>query len=102
MTGERAPEADRTLLEGLRRAERWSAEIIAGHSAQDIAEREQCSPRHILRTAHLSGLSPRIKAAIVEGRQPVDLTLDRLIRDDIPLDFRTQEARYGLDPRRPC
>jgi site-specific DNA recombinase len=45
----------------------------------------------------LAFLSPRIVAAILDGRQPTELTLTRLIASDIPSDWDAQWAALGFD-----
>ena len=45
---------------------------------------------------HLDGLSPRIKDAIVEGRQPIDVTLKKLLRQTPALDWSDQERQFGF------
>jgi hypothetical protein len=44
----------------------------------------------------LSGLSPRIQAAIIDGTQPVDLTLECLLRSALPLEWQAQEQTFGF------
>lgn len=43
----------------------------------------------------LAFLSPRLHAAILAGTQPPELTLERLVRTGIPLDWREQERQFG-------
>ena len=43
----------------------------------------------------LAYLAPDIQDAILSGRQPVGLTLEQLVRSDIPLDWAEQRRRYG-------
>jgi hypothetical protein len=47
----------------------------------------------------LAALAPDITAAIIEGRQPADLTAKRL-RDlpDLPLDWAEQRRMLGFPP----
>jgi site-specific DNA recombinase len=47
-------------------------------------------PRYQRRLARLAFLSPSIQAAIVDGRQPVGLTLEHLVRNQMPLDWDEQ------------
>ena len=44
----------------------------------------------------LAFLSPRIQAAILEGAQPPDLTLERIVRAGVPLDWSEQERLFGF------
>jgi hypothetical protein len=42
-------------------------------------------------------LAPDILAAILDGKQPVDLTANKLIADTrLPLDWRAQRAALGF------
>ncbi len=48
---------------------------------------------------HLAFLAPRIVETIVEGRQPVELTADRLtVREDLPYDWKKQGKVLGFGP----
>jgi site-specific DNA recombinase len=48
--------------------------------------------------ARLAFLSPEITTAILDGRQPVQLTAERLSRlADLPLDWSEQRTVLGLD-----
>jgi len=40
------------------------------------------------------GLSPSIKTAIMEGRQPIDLTLEKLLRQRAALDWDEQPHKF--------
>ena len=68
-----------------------------------IARREQIAPRYVRDLLPLACLSPRIVEAIVEGRQPAELTVIGLTRRiDLPLLWGAQELALGLgDPARP-
>jgi len=48
-------------------------------------------PRYERRLARLALLSPKIQAAIIEGRQPAGLTLELLVRNPMPLCWQEQE-----------
>ena len=48
-------------------------------------------PRYQRRLARLAFLSPRIQEAIIEGRQPMGLTLEHLVRNPLPLAWDEQE-----------
>lgn len=45
----------------------------------------------------LAFLSPAIQNAIFEGRQPPGLTLERIVRKPVPLDWDRQARLYGFD-----
>jgi site-specific DNA recombinase len=48
------------------------------------------TPRYERRLARLAFLSPALQAAIIEGRQPPTLTLEKIVRGDVPLDWQEQ------------
>jgi hypothetical protein len=72
-TGSSAKEAGRKLL-----------------SLQELAKRDRISRRYIRRPVGLAFLSPRLVEAILQGRQPVELTATRLTELDLPLDWGEQ------------
>jgi hypothetical protein len=72
--------------------------IRGGAPVAAIARREGLSESFIRHRAELAFLSPRIVAALVEGTQPVDLTLARLMRTPLPLDWSEQERVLGVAP----
>ncbi len=49
------------------------------------------------RLIRLNYLAPDIVAAILDGKQPVDLTANKLMADTrLPLDWRAQRAALGF------
>ncbi len=53
--------------------------------------------RHLWQLLRISWLAPDILSAIVEGRQPVEVTCRRLMRaTNIPLDWPGQRAVFGF------
>ena len=52
-------------------------------------------PRHQRRLARLAFLSPRLQAAIIEGRQPAGLTLAKIVRGKLPTCWKEQELWAG-------
>jgi hypothetical protein len=57
------------------------------------------SKRYVHVLSDLLHLSPRMAQMILDGKQPADLTLDDLV-EDLPLDWKAQEERFGLSPAR--
>jgi hypothetical protein len=98
IAGERAPMPDKALLQALRRAHRWTKALKSGTPLRRLASEEDISGRYMARTIPLAGLSPKIQTAIFEGRHPVELTLKRLLRHQLPLDWRDQERLLGMGP----
>jgi hypothetical protein len=46
--------------------------------------------------AQLAFIAPAIQKAILDGRQPPELTLEKIIRKPIPLDWDMQARIYGF------
>jgi hypothetical protein len=55
-----------------------------------LANREGISRRYIRRLVGLAFLSPELVEAILQGRQPVEVTTTRLTEFDLPLDWTEQ------------
>src|SRR5262249_31005852 len=71
-----AARVDRTLLKTVARGYRWADDLLAGRvqSVGEIARRERVSDRYVWRLIRLGFLTPTLVEAIVDGRQPADLT----------------------------
>jgi hypothetical protein len=90
---------DRTLLKTVARAYHWADDLLSGRaqSVGEIARREGVSDRYVWRLMRLGFLAPSIVEAIVEGRQPAELTASALSqRLDLPALWRAQEEALGL------
>jgi hypothetical protein len=90
---------DLPLLKAVARARRWCDDLILGHtgSVDELARREDLDRRSVRRLVPLGFLSPRVVEAIVEGRQPPDLSVMALTRRiDLPLLWSAQEQALGL------
>jgi site-specific DNA recombinase len=86
-----------SLLKALARARRWHEWIVAGEVSgqRAIAQRLGLNERYIGRVLTCAFLAPDIVEAILEGRQPSDLTLARLTHD-IPLSWIEQRKQLGF------
>jgi site-specific DNA recombinase len=90
---------DRPLIKAIARARRWSKQLLTRQtpSIRAIARQERIAPRYVRDLLPLGFLSPRIVEAILEGRQPPDLTVIGLTRRiDLPLLWSVQERAIGL------
>jgi DNA invertase Pin-like site-specific DNA recombinase len=96
VAGHPAPAPDAAMIRALRNAHRWAAALKSGTALTRLARDEKTSERYAARIIALSGLSPKIQAAILDGTQPMDLTLKRLLRSSLPLDWRDQEQAFGF------
>ena len=98
-SGESAPRArfDNTMIKAIARAFRWQRLLDSGEFATiaDLAAHERIAAPYLTRLLRLTQLSPEIVEAIVEGRQPPDLTLESL-RAQFPMDWNSQRALLRL------
>jgi hypothetical protein len=85
------------LIRALVKACSWKEQLISGRSIsiRAIATGEGVTERYVARLLKLAFLAPDIVEAILEGRQPADLELQRLLQD-IPLGWEEQRRRFGF------
>jgi len=83
---------DPTLIKAIARGRAWFEELAAGRarSLRELAERDGITRRYVRRLIDLAFLSPNLVEAILQGRQPVELTATRLTELDLPLDWTDQ------------
>ena len=83
---------DQKLIHLVRRG--WSAwhQLVTGPRSDNPVERS-----HLVRLARLRFLAPDITAAILQGRQPVELTARTLLRcSELPIDWNDQRRALGF------
>jgi site-specific DNA recombinase len=97
VAGEPHPSPDEVLIRRLAEADRWVTELRGGKQLSEIARRDGHSGSYIRIRAQLAFLSPRIQAAILDGSQPPDLSLERIVRIGVPLDWSEQERVFGFN-----
>jgi DNA invertase Pin-like site-specific DNA recombinase len=92
--------ADPALIKLLARAHCWFAQLVSGQSESmvKLGEREHVGKRYVSRVIRLAFLAPEIVELIVEGRQPPELTAQRLLTDrsELPLSWRAQKEVLGI------
>ena len=83
---------DPALIKAIARGRAWFEELAIGRarSLQDLANRDGITRRYIRRLVDVAFLSPELVEAILQGRQPVELTATRLTELDLPLDWTEQ------------
>src|SRR5438132_8254588 len=83
---------DPTVIKAIARGRAWFEELAAGRarSLRELAERDGITRRYVRRLIDLAFLSPNLVEAILQGRQPVELTATRLTELDLPLDWTDQ------------
>ena len=98
--GDSARKADPSLLRALSRGHRWFDELATGQAASTtaIARREGLGKSYVCRLIRLAFLSPAMVEASCSGRQPVDLTAEKLTRTRrLPLAWKDQERLLGFN-----
>jgi hypothetical protein len=94
-----SPLCDPDLIALVADARRWMQDLVEGPvgSVAELTKREQLRPGAISRILPLAWLAPDIAQAILEGRQPVDLTA-KALRDlpELPLDWSDQRQVLGF------
>jgi site-specific DNA recombinase len=90
---------DARLLKLLIKARRFNTVLVRSDSVPfaQLAEREGVSPSYFTRVLRLSYLAPDIIRAILDGRQPRDLTPDKLLAHSrLPLGWHEQRIALGF------
>ena len=94
-----AAKPDARLIRLLLRARRFNAALTRGEGAAfaALAEHEGVSRSYFTRLVRLSYLAPDITQAILEGRQPRDLTAEKLLEHSrLPLAWHEQRTVLGF------
>jgi site-specific DNA recombinase len=88
-----------SLIKAIARAHRWPEQIIQGdlQGRRSIARLTGLEERYAGRICAF--LAPDIVEAILDGRQPADLGIQKLLRD-LPLDWVEQRKRFGFTAMR--
>ena len=82
---------DNTLVKALARAFRWRGLLEAGvyDTVEDIAGAEKINTSYVSRILRLTLLAPEIIEMILDGRQPVDLAMAKLVKG-FPVEWEAQ------------
>jgi hypothetical protein len=85
------PRVDNAMVKALARAFRWRKMLDDGVHAtlEDLAKETGVHATYVSRVLRLTLLAPDVVEAILDGRQPADLQLDRLL-DGFPLEWEGQ------------
>jgi len=86
---------DNTLVKALARAFRWKRMLESGEfaSISELAEKEGIAFTYMARLMRLSLLSPELVDAVIDGRQPSNMTLANLM-DPFPTNWKEQHALW--------
>ena len=90
---------DTRLVKLLIRPRRFHATLLDsdGMPFAVLAKREGVSPSYFTRLVRLSYLAPDLTEAILDGRQPHDLTADKLLANSrLPLRWQEQRTVLGF------
>ena len=90
---------DQTLLKTIVRAHKWFNDLVSGrvHNMAEIASQEGVDKSYVSRVMNLAFLAPDITESIIAGRQPADLSVEKLTkRIDLPLDWAQQRQTSGF------
>ena len=82
---------DNALIKALARAHRWRRMIEIGEylSVTELAKAERINQSYACRLLRLTLLAPVIIEAILNGKQPQDMQLNRLLRP-LPVEWKRQ------------
>ena len=85
-----------TLVRSIALGRRWLQQLVDGSAADpdEIAAREGCSKRHVMRMISLAFLAPDLVKAAMDGRLPRGIGVTRLI--DAPSEWSRQWQMLGL------
>lgn len=91
-----ARKPDNTLVKALARAFRWKGMLESGEfaSISELAEKEGIAFTYMARLMRLSLLSPELVDAVMDGRQPANITLANLM-DPLPADWKEQHRLWS-------
>ncbi|MCL8385893.1 recombinase family protein [Xanthobacter aminoxidans] len=89
---------DHSLLRLIARAQRFRDLILQGDgtSITELARLSSITPSYFTRIVRLSFLAPDITAAILDGRQPLELSALKLSLANLPRDWSEQRRELGF------
>lgn len=89
------PRMDNTIVKALVRAHRWRNMLEANQfaSVRELAKAEKINESYLCRVLRLTLLSPALTEAILNGRQPGDLDLARLLKS-MPIEWDKQATTF--------
>ena len=97
VAGEIMRQPDGVLVQRLAEAHHWVDQLRAGIPLSRISSQSGRSDAYIRTRAQLAFLSPAIQEVILEGTQPPELCLARILRTGVPLDWAEQERAFNIE-----
>ena len=91
---------DNTMVKALARAFRWRKLLETGvySTVEEIATAEKINTSYVSRILRMTLLAPEIVEMIVDGRQPAELTMAKLMKP-FPVEWKGQMRLFGIDGR---
>ncbi len=89
---------DPALIKAIARSRAWFEELASGRvrSLADSGRRGGIATRYVERLSRLAFIAPSLVEAIMQGRQPAELSTETLLnRIDLPLRWSMQSAALG-------
>ncbi|WP_246591110.1 recombinase family protein [Georgfuchsia toluolica] len=88
---------DWALIKAVARAHIWMEKLVSGEiaSIMVLAKQENMTDVYVRRILRCATLAPDIVEAILEGRQPADITLTRLTTNQ-PMLWAEQRTKFGM------
>jgi len=95
--GAAASRLDPTLIKIIAKAHKWFDELISGKSISTLSSCEKVSDRYIASLLPLAFLAPNIVESIIGGKQPVDLTTEKLLKHiELPMEWADQNRTLRI------
>ncbi len=93
-----ATHVDRSLMNSIARAVEWRDALTSGAAAsfKAIARKSGCTEGYVRQLVELAFLAPDIVTSIVRGTQPRHISVDRLVRQALPLSWHEQRRVLGV------
>jgi hypothetical protein len=93
-----ASHLDRNLIKAIARAFEWREQLASGKtkSFRTLARQAGCTEGYVRQIVDLAFLAPDTVSAILRGSQARHLTVDRLVRQPLPLSWSEQRRVFGL------
>ena len=90
---------DYKLINTLAKAYKWRKNMLKNskQTIDSIAEKENLTSSHVGRVLRLNYLAPDIVKAILDGKQPRDLKIKDMMRNNIPDLWQEQKEAYDFN-----
>ena len=98
MIGSLKVQPNPNLKLALHKAGKWRHALCRAVPVSQIAASESVTDGIIRSRVQLAHLAPDIQRAILRDQAPQDLTLEKLVRSDIPCCWHEQRRQFGFTP----